>query len=126
VCSERLVLVVSDEPRRVFARVVEGVLSLREGDDVADYLGTNPWGDMDAFRREIYEPMRSGKAGPHVAGGSELVIPVADLSRLNAWLDGFYEGYSGGSEWRPPRDDDRAVFERLAAQLPDVAPGPDK
>jgi len=47
------------------------------------------------------------------------MIPAADLPRLNPVLHDFYECYSGGRQWTGLSDDDRLVFARRAAQLPE-------
>jgi hypothetical protein len=85
---------------------------------VSEFLGPNPWGDLRAFQREVYYPMQSqnGRACAEQRQGTQIAIPVADLMRLNAVLDDLYEAYSGGRPWAGIDDDERAMFERLAAQ----------
>ena len=63
--------------------------------------------------------MQSGTRRPRIGGAVELMIPAADLPRLNPVLHDFYECYSGGRQWTGLSDDDRLVFARRAAQLPE-------
>jgi hypothetical protein len=107
--------------QRVFSRVVDGVRHLDRGSNVSEFLGPNPWGDLSAFQREVYNPMqsRNGRAGTEPRQGTRVEIPAADLARLNGILHDFYEGYSSGRPWSGIDDDERAMFERLAAQLGD-------
>jgi hypothetical protein len=117
--GKTLDLRLSDPVRETFARVLDGVLALDQGSAVADYLGPNPWGDLGAYQREVFDPMQSGRASVGAEGRQTIrvVMPVQDLPRINSVLYDLYEGYSGGRPWAGIDAEERAIFERLAAQV---------
>ena len=102
-----------------FQRVVSAVLRLSSDSDVAGYLGSDPWGDFEAFRREVYEPMHTGAPaqGRRPVGAVSVGIATSDLAEMNRVLGDLYEGYSGGRRWLTITPEQRTMFERLAAQL---------
>jgi hypothetical protein len=79
----------SDPVRETFARVLDGVLRLDQGSDIADFLGQDPWGDLSAYRREVFHPMQSGDAtvAAEERQVTRVVIPVRDQARINQILD---------------------------------------
>jgi hypothetical protein len=114
-----LQLRLSEPVRQAFARVLDCVLRLDRGSDVADFLGRDPWGDLSAYRREVFNPMQSPGAAVEAESGRPPAVAIAlhDLPRINAVLHDFYEGYSGGCPWAGIDDEERAILERLAAQV---------
>ena len=102
-----------------FQHVVAAVLRLSSHTDVAGYLGADPWGDLEAFRREVYEPMQTSDPakGRQPVGTVRVGIATSDLAEMNRVLDDPYESYSGGRRWLTITPEQRTMFERLAAQL---------
>ena len=102
-----------------FRCVVSAVLRLSSELDVLEYLGSDPWGDLEAFRREVYDPMRTGDPaqGRQPVGAVSVGISTSDLARMNGVLEDLYESYSGGRPWLAITPEERTMFERLAVQL---------
>ena len=95
------------------------MLQLDQGSGVADFLGRDPWGDLDAYRREVFDPMQPGDAtvAADARQRTRVEIPIHDLPRINSVLGEFYDGYSAGAWWSGIGVPERAIFERLVAQV---------
>jgi hypothetical protein len=88
---------------------------LGEGARVVDYLPVAPWGDLDEFRRRVYEPLRL--SAPPSEGSANSIEVTSDDARL-IWsvLQGLAESFSGGVPWSPlSRSELEAVNRCLAA-----------
>src|SRR4051812_20543084 len=94
----------------------EHLLELNRGANPADFLGPNPWGDLNAYRREVCDPRQSPRRS--VAAGAreatKVSISLEELPRMNEVLGALYEGYAGGIPWPGIDDDERGMLERLA------------
>ncbi len=63
------------------AVILTTALRLPAGSDVVDSLPSNPWGDVERFRSEVYDPVL-GKAPPtEIESGLALYVPGADQAR---------------------------------------------
>jgi hypothetical protein len=99
------------------AVILTTALRLPAESDVVDSLPLNPWGDVERFRSEVYDPVL-GKAPPtEIESGLALYVPGADQAHLARVLEAMGESTAEGVPWLELTPPERGAAKDLLAQL---------
>lgn len=99
-------------------RMLAVALQLPDDAHVVDYLPANPWGDLAAFRAQVYFPLH-GQAEP-LEGANRLTRVILDPQEARVVrnvLEQLGESISGGVGWSKPPPADLGVVADVATRL---------
>lgn len=106
--------------RAVLENLLLAAQSLEDGARVVDHLPDEPWGNLDQFRREVYEPLKASAATETRVGN--LILAPQDAGRVFGVLEGLAEGWSGGVPWVPLTSAEKAAVIRCLEGLQQLGP----
>jgi hypothetical protein len=113
-----MTLSLGKDVRASLRRLLTAALELPEGGDPVDRLPPNPWGDIEAFRREVYLPLHGEGASSSRDGDVvEVVLAPHEVDLVRDVIDGLAESISGGVPWSRVTESERSAVERLVSQL---------
>lgn len=108
----------SEHVRETFVRLLQHAVSMPGGSRVADYLGADPWGDVEEFRRLIYRPLhRDPSSAADATTTAAVTVEAEDVDAIRTVLDGLGESFAGGVPWVELSESERRATERLLARL---------
>lgn len=88
-----------------------------EGDArIVDHLPDQPWGDLDAFRRSVYEPLRDRRSVT-VGQGDNFSLDIRDVGLVFDLIKGIDEGWAGGTPWKAMSLAERSAVDRFLETL---------
>ena len=105
------------EVARVLSRLLSEALALGDGARVVDHFPINPWGDLDAFRREVFDPLHRRPVQDSDGTGRVITIAAPDVDPLRDVLDSLAEAISGGVPWRSLGVVERKVVDSVVDEL---------
>lgn len=116
--SSSLALHLTPDVVATLRRMFSVALQLPNDADVDDYLPTNPWGDMAAFRAQVYHPLHGQDEPLESADGlSEVVLDTQEVEAARRILDQLAESFTGGVGWGKPAPDDLRAVAEVASRL---------
>jgi hypothetical protein len=114
-----LTLQMTEPVRDTFAMLLAKVLALPEGARVVDELPLNPWGDLDAFRKQVFYPLHGDGDSPRSLDerSYQVTIPAHDVVPIRDVIYDLAESFSGGQPWGLISQSERGAIERLADRI---------
>ena len=113
-------LEVNDELTRVLRMLLTRANEMPDGAHAVDYFPLNPWGDVELFRRAVYQPLHGDS--DHVATiGSprqEIVIAGDDVPPIRDVIDRLSDSLSTARPWVALSDRERQAVATLVQRLP--------
>jgi hypothetical protein len=114
-----LTLRMTEPVRDVLAMLLAKVLVLPEGVQMVDHLPLNPWGDLDAFRQQVFYPLHGDEESPR--GPDErfcqVTIPADDIVPIRDVVYDLAESISGGHPWGTISELERVAIQALADRI---------
>lgn len=89
---------------------------LEDNARIVDHLPDEPYGDLDEFRRSVYEPLRDGRsvtAGP----GDNFSLDLQDAGLIFDVVEGISDGWAGGTPWKAMSSAERSAVDRFLETL---------
>jgi hypothetical protein len=83
---------------------------------IVDHFPDEPFGDLDEFRRSVYEPLRDSRSvttGP----GDSFNLDLEDSRLVFDVIHGISEGWAGGTPWMAMTPGERSAVDRLLDTL---------
>lgn len=116
---ESLVLELTPDTRRVLENLLATATRLEEGARIVDHLPDEPWGDLDEFRRLVYEPLRTLESSTPSVGPQARTIELGSQDARHVFnvLEGLAEGWSGGVPWVALSPAERPAVDRCLKAL---------
>jgi hypothetical protein len=114
--TKSLTLNLTTEVRAALENLLTIAGQLDDNAKIIDHLPDEPYGDLDEFRRSVYEPLRDGRSvtagdGDNFSFDHQDVGPVFDVIR------GISEGWAGGTPWKVMSSAERPAVDRFLKEL---------
>lgn len=89
---------------------------LEDNARIVDHFPDEPFGDLDEFRRSVYEPLRDRRSV--TAGrGNNFSLNLNDAGLLFDVIKGIDDGWVGGTPWKAMSSAERAAVDRFLEML---------
>jgi hypothetical protein len=89
---------------------------LEDNARIVDHLPDEPYGDLDEFRRSVYEPLRDRRSV--TAGhGDNFSLDLRDADLVFDVIKGMDDGWVGGTPWKAMSLAERSVVDRFLETL---------
>jgi len=94
------------------------VIAGQMGDDarVVDRLPDKPYGDLDEFRRSVYDPLRD-KRSVAAGRGDNFTLDLGDADLIFDVIKGISDGWVGGTSWKAMSSAERSAVDRFLEAL---------
>lgn len=114
-----LTLTMTEPVRDTLAMLLAKLLALPDGAQVVDHLPLNPWGNLDAFRRQVFYPLHGDDGSPDILDerSFQVAIPTQDVVPIRDVIYDLAESFSGGHPWGPISQTERGAIQRLAHRV---------
>jgi hypothetical protein len=114
-----VLLHVSDPIISALRRLLEVAEALDDDANAAPAMGPNPYCDLDAFREQVYEPLRARTDGLPINAPDCSAIELADEDApvLFSIIDRLSRSWSNGTPWRALDEQERRVSEHVRVSL---------
>lgn len=114
-----LTLRMTEPVRDTLAMLLAKVLNLPEGAQVIDQLPVDPWGDLDAFRKQVFYPLYGDKDSQRSPDerSCQVTIPADDIVPIRDVIYDLAESFSGGHPWGPISQSERVAIQGLADRI---------
>jgi hypothetical protein len=83
---------------------------------IVDHFPDEPFGDLDEFRRSVYEPLRASRSGT-TGPGDNFNLDLNDSRRIFDVIKGIADGWAGGTPWMAMTPAERSAVDRLLDTL---------
>lgn len=107
----------TSEVRATLVALLTATLTMEAEAQVVDHLASNPWGDLEAFRRSVYFPLVEGRVEESGLDRIDIEIEATNVPPIRDVMTGLAESFSGGVPWVALSEAERAAVEKLLAQL---------
>ena len=85
---------------------------LEDSARIVDHLPDQPYGDIDEFRRSVYEPLRDRRSV--TAGqGDNFNLDLRDADLVFDVIKGISEGWAGGTPWKAMSSAERSAVDHF-------------
>lgn len=89
---------------------------LEDNARVVDHLPDEPYGDLDEFRRSVYEPLRN-RQSVTAGQGDNFSLDLRDADLVFDVIKGIDDGWVGGTPWKAMSLAERSAVDRLLETL---------
>jgi hypothetical protein len=113
-----ITLRLDEDVRAALVTLLDAALEQSEGSRVIDHLPSDPWGDVEGLRRQVYMPLQGLE--PSVERTAErpgLLVEPQDVGAINDVLDGLADSITRDAPWVALTTSEREVIARLVSRL---------
>jgi hypothetical protein len=89
---------------------------LEDNARIVDHLPDEPYGDLDEFRRSVYEPLRDRRSAT-TGQGDNFSLDLRDADLIFDVIKGMSEGWAGGTPWKAMSPAERSAVDRFLETL---------
>ena len=111
-----LLLNLTPEIRAALENLLTIAGRLEDNARIVDHLPDEPYGDLDEFRRQVYDPLRLKQS---VAGGrgENFSVDLQDVDLIFDVMKGMDDGWVGGTPWKAMSPAEREAVDRFLEKL---------
>jgi hypothetical protein len=114
--TNSLILNLTPPVRRALENLLTVAEQLEDYARIVDHLPDEPYGDLDEFRRTVYEPLRD-KRSVTEGHGENFSLDLEDVDLILDVLKGMDDGWTGGTPWKAMNPTERAAVDRFLETL---------
>ena len=114
--TNSLALNLTPEARTALENLLTIAGRLEDNARIVDHLSDEAYGDLDEFRRSVYEPLRDSRsvtAGP----GDNFSLDLQDAGLIFDVVKGISDGWVGGTPWKAMSSAERSAVDRFLETL---------